>query len=300
MTCACRRASSICRRILATTVKLTLLAAVVASTTLAQSQPRDRAWLFTYTVNGSVVGNPKDTGSMVFDVAIWRGVARITARGGALRALAGERGTVLLRTADSTVVALNPARQEALVAPATELSGLLGGGIPGAMQIDVTDVASVTTARGAGPRVSGFATRRVELTQRYTVQVGNGTVKRSLRTEQLLELTLSRDVDRLDSGFRAFSEFFARSLAVPAAVRRALRALERNIPVGFPLQSHSTSRTAVGSDTLRAEAQSTVSMLRTETVDTTTFAVPAGYRITEMSRLLHTRARPSSLAPRLP
>ena len=160
---ACRRASRVGRSTLTTTLTLTLLAAPVASTAHAQSPPCDRAWLFTYTVNGSVVGNPKDTGSMVFDVAIWRGVARITARGGAWRALTGARGTVLLRKADSTVVALNPVRQEALVAPATELSGMPGG-ITGSMQFDVTNASSVTTARGAGPRLSGFATRRVDLT----------------------------------------------------------------------------------------------------------------------------------------
>lgn len=278
---------------------VTLLAAAVASTAHAQPPPRDRAWLFTYHVTGSVVGNPKDTGNMVFDVAVWRGVARITARGGAWRALTGEGGTVLLRKADSTVVALNPARQEALVAPATELSALLGG-MTGSMQLDVTDASSVTTSRGAGPRLSGFATRRVDLTQHYSLQVGNGTMKRSLSSEQLLELTLSRDVDRLDPGFRAFSDYFARSLAVPAAVRRALRALERDVPVGFPLQSHSTSQTAVGSDTLRAETRSIVSMLRTEVVDTTTFAVPPSYRITEMRRLMQTRARPLSPATRPP
>ena len=299
MNCACRLASRVGRSTLTTTATLTLLTAPVASSAHAQSPPRDRAWLFTYAVNGSVVGNPKDTGSLVFDVAIWRGVARIAARGGAWRALTGERGTVLVRDADSTVVALNPVRREALVAPATELSGLLGG-MTGSVQMDVTDASSVTTARGAGPRLSGFSTRRVDLTQRYTVQVGNGTVKRSLRSDQLLELTLSRDVDRLDPGFRAFSEYFARSLAMPASVRRALRALERDVPVGFPLQSHSTSHTAVGSDTLRAETRSIVLMFRTEVIDTTTFEVPPSYRITEMSRLMQTRTRPLSPATRPP
>jgi hypothetical protein len=299
MNCACRLASRIGRLMLTTTLTVTLLMAAVVSTAPAQSPPRDRAWLFTYTMRGSVVGNPKDTGAVVFDVGIWRGVVRVTARGSALRALTGERSVLLLRMADSTVVALNPVRQEALVAPATELSGLLGG-MPGSMQIDVTDATSVTTARGAGPRLAGFATRRVDLMQRYTLQVGTGTVKRSLPSEQLLELTLSREMDRLDPGFRAFGEYFARSLAMPAAVRRVLRALERDVPLGFPLQSHTTSHTVAGSDTLRAETRSSVSMFRTEAVDTTTFAVPVSYRVTDMSRLLQRRARPSPPATRPP
>ena len=273
-----------------------LLGVSITSALPAQRVPRDRAWLFTWTVTGAVAGTARDTGESVVDVAIWRGVARLTVRRGALRALTGERGVLLLLASDSTITLVNPVRQEALVAQSTEFNSLLGGAI-GSMQFDVSDVASRTTARGAGPRLLGFATRRVELAQHYSLQVGTGTVRRSLRTEQLHQLDVSRDVATLDPGFRAFSEHFARSLGVPAVVRSSLRALERDVPAGFLMQSHTTSITVVGSDTLRTETRSAVSTFRTDAVDTTTFAVPRGYRITEMSRLLHSRTRPGGVPP---
>ena len=276
-----------------------LLGASITTALPAQPVPRDRAWLFTWTVTGGVAGSARDTGESVVDVAIWRGVARIAVRSGALRAVTGERGVLLLRADDSTIALVNPVRQEAVVAQATDLNSLLGGAI-GSMQLDVSDAASRTTARGAGPRILGFATRRVDVAQHYALQVGTGSMRRSLYTEQVHQLDVSRDVAKLDPGFRAFSEHFARSLGVPAAVRRSLRVLERDVPTGFLMQSHMTSTTVAGSDTLRTETRSAVSTFRTDAVDTTTFAVPAGYRITEMSRLLQSRTRHGGVPPRPP
>ena len=278
---------------------LTLLAIGCTSQLHAQSSARARAWSFTYTVTGSILGAAKDTAELVFDVAIWRGVARVAVRRGPLRALTGERGLVLVRSADSTVVVLNPAKQEALVAQSGDLAGLFAGPM-GSVQLDVTDAASVSAVRGAGPRLLGYATRHVDLTQRYALHVANGSVARSLRTGQVLQLDLSRDVARLDPGFRAFNDYFARSLGVPGAVRRALRTLERSVPVGFPLQILTTSHTVAGTDTLRADSRSVVTMLRADVVDTATFTIPPGYRITDMSRLLQSRPRPAVTPPRTP
>ena len=96
----------------------------------------------------------------------------------------------------------------------------------------------------------------------------------------------------------AAASFFSNGISVEHGAFN--RALELDVPVGFPLQSHSTSHTAVGSDTLRAETRSIVLMFRTEVIDTTTFDVPHSYRITEMSRLMQTRTRPLSPATRPP
>ena len=273
------------------------LSLIVSSPLKAQqTAPPNRGWLFTYAVTGSLSANREDTSGFVFDVAIWRGTVRIAVRSGPMRALTGDRGAMLLRTGDSALIVLNPARQEALLTRAGELNSVLGGAM-GSMQITVTDAASSTMATGAGPRVAGFATRRVDLAQRYTMQAAAGTLRRMARTEQVLQLDVSRVVARLDPGFRLFSEQFARSLGAPAPVRQALRALERGIAADFVMQSHLTSITVSANDTLRAESRSAVSEFRSDIVDPTTFVVPPGYRITEMSRLLQPRPRPATVPP---
>ena len=282
--------------------RLLLFAAAGASPLAAQSSAaRDRAWLFTYTVTASIAGSARDTSGVVLDVAIWHGVARIAVRSGSLRAITGDRGTLLLRSADSTVAVLNPTKRDALLGQAQDLSRLLGGGgALGAMQAEVSDAASATHARGVGPRLLGFSTRRVELVQRYELRIGNATARRSIRTEQVVQLDVSRDVARLDPGFGVFTEYFARSLGVPGAVRQALRASEHNLPAGFPLQGVTTTVGVSAADTLHTEAHSAVTAFRTETVDTNTFRVPGDYRITDMSRLLQSRPRPIPPPARLP
>jgi hypothetical protein len=276
-----------------------LAAAFAASSLTGQKIPPDRAWLFTYALNASIAGSARDTGGVVLDVAIWRGTARITVRSGALRAITGDGGTLLLRSADSTITVLNPAKHDALTGQAQDLSRLLGGPI-GGMQVEVSDAASATRVRGIGPRLLGFATRRVELVQHYTLKIGNATARRSLRTEQVVQLDVSREIARLDPGFRAFAEYFARSLGVPGVVRTALRAAERDLPAGFPMQSVNTSVSVSGADTVRTETHGAVSAFRTEAVDTTSFRVPGGYRITDMNRLLQSRPRTPPPAARPP
>ena len=260
----------------------TLAAQGSTTTSAAPAQ----GWNFTYSVTVSAAGRASDDGGLTLDVAIWHGTARITVRDGALRTLTGDHGTMLVRSSDSTIVVLNPTRRDALVARANELGALVAGGQAGAVPIDVSAVWSATHQRGAGPRMFGFATQRVEIAQRYTVQLASPTVKRSIRTVQAVQLDISRDLQKLDPGFRAFSELFARALDMPAAVRAALLAVERGVPRGFPVRSSTTAQTVVGSDTLRTERRAEVTAFSRGPVDTATFAVPSGYRVTEMRRLL--------------
>lgn len=271
---------------------LALLRALAATDTLsAQSRASPagatpQGWQFTYTVTASAAGRASENGGLTLDVAVWHGTARITVRDGALRNLTGEQGTILVRSTDSTIVVLNPTRRDALVARSGELEALLSGGQAGALPIDVSDVSSVVRRRAAGPRALGFATQRVTVEQRYTMQLSSSTVKKTLRTAQTVQVDVSRDLQQIDAGFRAFAEQFARALELPAAVRSALRAVERGMPTGFPMRSSTVAETVVGADTLRTERRADVTAFSRTPVDTTTFVVPAGYRVTEMRRLL--------------
>jgi hypothetical protein len=280
-----------------------LLSATAMSAALAFAQPaaaprsNASAWRFAYEVRPTAAGKPIAGGEMRFDVAIWNGVARITVQQGPLRAFTGDTGTILLRAADSTLSIINPARREVLRASVSELSALMGGPA-GAAEFSVTDVASATRVLGEGPRAFGRRTRRAELTQRYTLSVRTATMQRQLRTEQQLVLDISREIGRLDPAFRAFAEQFARTLSVPGPVRQRLRAAERGLPDGFPVAVTTTAVTVSGSDTLRTVTQAQAGQLRREGVDTLTFQVPAGYRVTEMSRLLQRRAPEQSSSRR--
>ncbi len=227
----------------------------------------------------------------MLEVAIWAGSARITVRQGALKAMTGEGGTILIRTDDSTMAIVNSVKREVLKVATGEFAALMGGPF-GAATLEVSDVTSVTRDRGLDARLLGYSTRRVELTQGYTLRLNTPVAQRSLRTDQQLQLNVSRDIGRLDSGFRAFAEQFGRSLALPESVRRELHESERAVPAGFPIRSVTTAVTVSGSDTLRTTTRAEMTALHRETVDTTTFAIPAGFRITEMSRLMQRPRRP--------
>ena len=261
-------------------------AGLAAQATAASAGGTAQGWRFTYTVSASAAGRANDVGGLTLDVAVWHGTARITVRDGALRTLTGDAGTILVRSADSSIVVLNPTRRDALVARNNEFGAVLAGGQSAALPIDVSGVSSVTSHRGAGPRALGFATQRVTIEQRYTLQISASTVKKTLRTVQRVDLDISRDLQQLDAGFRAFAEQFARALELPAAVRTALRAVERDVPSGFPLRSSTSAETVVDTDTLRTVRRAAVTAFSRASVDTTTFGVPAGYRVTEMRRLL--------------
>ena len=228
---------------------------------------------------------------MVYDVRIWNGVAQVSVRSGPMRALSGERGVLLVRATDSTLAIVNPQRREVLRAASGDLGALMSPGQSGA-QFVVSDVSSSSRARGRGAPVGRYATQRVELEQRYTLQVTAGTMRRTLRNEQRITIDVSRDLDRLDPGFRAFAEQFARALGQPREVRAALRAREGRALRGVPVRSVTVALTISGGDTLRTETTAKLSALRREVVDTTTFRVPADYRVTDVNRLLRPRAQP--------
>lgn len=263
------------------------LASAVAQSPAASAQ----AWRFTYTISPTAAGQPMAGGEQVLDVAVWRGVARITVRSGALRSLTGERGTMLLRADDSTLVVINPVRREVLTGVMGDLGALMGGPASGA-PIAVGEVNSTTRNLGRGETRLGYPIRRVELTQRYTLRLNAPGIMRELRTEQVVSLEMSRGIGLLDPGFRVFAEQFGRSLGLPDQVRRQLRAAERGIPAGFPVRSTTEGMTVSGSDTLRTTARAVLTDLRRDAVDTASFIMPEGYRVTEMGRLLGPRRRP--------
>ncbi len=227
-------------------------------------------------------------GSLLLDVAIWQGTARITVRQGPLRALTGDAGVMLLRASDSTLLVVNPARREVLKAAAGDLGALMGGP-PGAAPIEVADARSTTRTTGAGPRVFGYTTRHAVLTQQYTLQVNAPGVRRVVHTEQVHDLDISRDIARLDPAFRTFAAQFAGALGLPPLVRARLRALERAMPDGIPVLEMTTAITVSGSDTLRTTTRAEMTRLRREAIDTSSFVIPAGYRVTDMNRLMQRR-----------
>jgi hypothetical protein len=223
---------------------------VLASPDVSAQRTTAQGWQFSYAVRPTADGKPIVGGEMVFDVAIWNGVARIAVRQGPMQPLTGDSGVILLRATDSTLAIVNVARREVLRASLGELGAAMGGPA-GSAQLSVTDVRSTTRQMGSGPRTLGSPTRRAALTQRYTLAIRAGTMQRELRTEQQLVLDISRDIARLDPGFRAFGEQFARALGVPGPVRVRLRAAERGLPEGFPVSTTTTTLTVSGSDTLR-------------------------------------------------
>ena len=250
-----------------------------------------RAWLFTWSVTPTADGRAVSGGTLILDVAVWHGAVRIGVREGPLRALTGDGGTILLNAVDSSLVVVKPARREALTAASGDLGALMGG--PGAgVPLELSDVGSSTRVRGAGERIFGFGTRRVQLTEHYTLQLNTPTVRRAIHVEQTHDIEISREIAQLDPGFQAFASQFARSVGLPPGVRVRLRALERSMPAGVPVRTASAAVTVAGSDTLRTTTRAEMSALRQELVDTMTFRVPAGYRVTEMSRLLQQPRRP--------
>jgi len=267
---------------------------VTSSTVIAQSQASRGAtgWAFTYTVTTAAAGRPALGPDMVHDVLIWRGAARISVRSGPLRRLVGDSGVLLVRATDSVISVINPARREVLQAASDDLATMFAGGPPGGLQLDVTDVTSRVRVVGRGEPLAAYATQRHQLDQRYTLQVNANNVQRSIRTEQQVTVDVSAQLDRLDPGFRAFTDRFARSLGQPGAVRRALLAASRTPVRGFPVRTITKALTIAGSDTLRSETRATISAPRREPVDTSTFRIPSDYRVTDMSRLLRPRRQP--------
>ncbi len=249
-----------------------------------------QGWSFLWTLTPQTEGRPVTGEAQVLDVAIWRGIARITVRAGALRSFTGEAGTMLLRSRDSVLAMVNPTRRETLTGTLSELAVMMGGAVSSA--VDVHDVHSTTRLIGAGAPILRFATRRAELTQRFTLLVNTAGMKRELRNEQVVTLDISRDVARLDPAFPVFAEQFARTLGVPLAMRRELRAAERGVPPGFPVRTVTTAVTIVGRDTVRTSTRAELTRLRWESVDTTTFVAPTDFRVTEMRRLIQRSGRP--------
>jgi hypothetical protein len=273
---------------------LALLAALPRTVAVAQATaPSAAAWLFTWSIAPTAPGRGGAQGELLLDVAIWKRVARVTVRGNALTALAGAHGAMLVTAGDTTMTIVNPDKREVFIVPSGDLRTIMGGmAMGGGMQIDAHDVASRTTRRGAGQPVATYPTRRVTLDQRFTTEITVGTAHRAIRTEQRVDIDVSRDLSRLAPGFDAFAEQIVRSTGVPSSVRRQLRALERGVPAGFPSRVETTALTVSGTDSLATVTISALSMLRRAPSDTTQFLVPAGYRVTELSRLLRPAMKP--------
>lgn len=199
---------------------------------------------------------------------------------------------ILLRAADSVMSIVNPSRRDELRVTMAEFGGMMGGMGGAALPLEVTDVSASVRVRGAGQPLAGFMTRTVEVDNRYTLTILAPGGRRSVRMTERQVVDVSRDVERLDPGFRAFANQFIRGLGLPAEARRKLRQAERGMPAGFPVRSATDATTVSGADTVRTQRTAAISALRREAVDTMTFVVPAGFRVTEMSRLLQQRRQP--------
>lgn len=273
-----------------------VLAGWLATVTPVQAQQgatssRAEGWVFTWSLSASAEGREMSAAQMLLDVAIWRGSVRISVRSGALRLMTGDDGSIVMRGTDSVLSVINPARREVLQGTAADI-GAFGRGAGGSIPLVVTDVGGSVQLVGAAPGLDGFAARRVDVSERYSLTFKAPTMQRTVRTEQAITLDVSRAVQRLDPGFRAFAERFAGAIGVPAAVRDALREVERRIPAGFPIRAVNVAATISADDTVRTVTRTTVTGLKRAVLDTTGFVIPAGYRVTEMRRLLQPRRQP--------
>lgn len=260
----------------------------------AQAAPTAPAqgWTFTWTIMSSMQGRAAPAATVTFDVAVWKGIARVTPRSGqpAARALLATMGVILVSARDSMLTVLDVSRREALIAASGELSAM--GSAAGSMQLTVSDVQSALRRVGAATPMDAYGTTRVILDERYAMSVRVQEMQRTLRVSEVSALDMSADLDSRDPGFRAFFERFLRGLGKPEAVRAVLRAQLRRVPGGVPVRMRVVTSTVTGGDTARVEATGTMSALQRAAVDTGTFRVPVGYRITEVRRLLQPRPRP--------
>jgi hypothetical protein len=264
----------------------------------AQSAPTaPNGWSFQYEMSTmTTTAQPVPAADMLLNVEIWRGNARITVKRGALQSLTGSGGMILLRAGDTVLTIVKPDRREVLLVNPGELSAIAGGS-PSGPAFDVTNVSSTVTDRGAARPVFGYAARSTELMQRFTVRLSTSTIRRELVTQQKVNLVVSDAIARVDPGFKLFAMRFARGFGQPAAVRRALAPFELRVPAGFPVMTGTLSRVVSGTDTLETNTLVRVLALQRAVIDTTLFAVPADYRVTEMSRLLQNRRPPPAAEP---
>jgi hypothetical protein len=264
--------------------------AVIGNTVplLAQGAPA-QGWAFTWTVASTIRAQSAPGAGMTFDVVVWGGTARITPRAGqpAMRALLGDAGVILAHDGDSVLAVLNHAKRDALLATLGDLAAMGGG--PGGLQLTVGAVSSTARPGGAAPPFDGLAVRRITLDQRYTMAVRVQEMQREVQVSDVTTLDLSAALDARGAGFRAFASEFLRALGKPREVRAALRAKEGRLPRGVPVRTRTVTVTVAGGDTLRTETTGTMSSLQRVPVDTMTFRVPAGYRVTEARRLLQSR-----------
>ncbi len=257
-----------------------------------RAQAGVQGWSFTWTITSSLRGQTVPAGEVTFDVAVWNGIARITPRGGqaATRALLSSSGVILVSATDSLLTVLNDARREALVASPGELSAM--GNAAGTMQLTVTDVASTLRRGGASEPMATYATTRVTVDERYTMAVRVQQMQRVVQVTEESTLDLSAALGARDRGFDAFYRLFVRALGKPEAVRVALQAKQPRLPRGVPVRTRVVTTTVTGADSGRVESEGRMSALQRVMVDTASFRVPAGYRITEVRRLLQPRGRP--------
>jgi hypothetical protein len=263
------------------------LTVTAATGLLAQRSTPPRGWQFRYTIGTDTPDGASRGQEIVFDVTVWRAQARVAVRGGPLRMLVGDSGYVLVTSADTMVTAVNPTRREVLRLG----SGGLAPSGPMGMAVAISDVVVRTQRRGAGARIAGFATERVESQQAYTMTVTAGSMRRSLRTDLRMAVEQSAAVLRLASGFGAFRDRVLTTLQPAAVARDTLRQHLRVFETAFPLSMHTTGSIVSGADTSMIATRGRLSDFRRIDVDTATFVPPAGFRVTEMRRLLQPRPR---------
>jgi hypothetical protein len=260
---------------------------ILSRSATAQSAPVANGWRFQYVLSNPAPGGTAARSDVVLDVAIWKDRVRVDVRGGPLKALAGDSGYVLLSAADTLLSVVNPSRREVLILG----SAGLAAAAPIAMQMTVSGVTVTTRRVGAGARIAGFATEKVESAQAYSVQIANGSMSRTIKTVRQVTLQRSDAIARLSPGFLAFAEQFLQAFDQPGPVRTALRPRTLELRRGFPVTSQTVGYAIVGSDSARVDASGRLQQFRAERVDSAMFFPPTAYRVTEMSRLLQQRPR---------
>jgi hypothetical protein len=264
----------------------------IGETVAAQPAPRaaaPRGWAFSYVVVVSDLPQGQVGGETSVDVLVWRGAVRVTPRASDLSRIVGPGGYILLPARDSVMYLVNPTQRSILRAQRDELPAMGSGQIG----VPVTDFIVTARDRGVGAPFGPYATRQHEMEQQYTMSFEVGTIRRTMSIAASSVRTVSTQVAALDPGFRHFLEHFSR-LAGPGVLNAAQRReLSRHTSVGVPVLSSTLVRTQLASDTVRVKVVASLRNVRAVPIDTIQFVSPAGFQVTDASRLLQ-RVRPRS------
>jgi hypothetical protein len=253
---------------------------------------RTQGWSFLYLVTTASGASRASEARVQFAVTVWQGGVRVVPTNGELAQLVGADGYVVLLPGDSVLHLISPARRTVLRVRRDELAALRGG----PESAPVSGFRTSSRDAGQGATFAGYATRRRQETLQYTTRPSLGTTTRTLLFTSTAEQEQSAAISRLDPGFDRFMDQFINN-AGPGILSRPQRArVAASATARFPVTSRTQLAIVVGTDTVRIQSNATMSALRAVVVDTTQFVVPAGYQVTDASRLLQ-RPRLRAVTP---